>query len=216
MNLAQQGPPPRNWAAIPTVSRRLGCAAAFLVFLVGSALAQAPARELLNSERIAAKFGNYGVQVLAQTETLRLSNLYSTKDDVSTCRTFALVRYPQRIDPLVAAEHEAIAAGGSIGAVFAAHGWEVRKTHLNYGEIEATPRLAGLMRIEAGMPLAEHVYLLEVAKGAQVIEYAALVEIHHPDYLRATDLPAIYGPADPNHGRELVAELVALALERAR
>jgi hypothetical protein len=184
--------------------------------LVGSALGQAPTRELLNSERIAAKFGNYAVEVLAQSETLRLSNLYTTADGVRTCRTFALVRYPQRIDPLVAREHEAIAAGGSIGAVFAAQGWEVRKTHLSYGEIEATPRLSELMRIDAGTPLAEHIYVLEVAKGERVIEYAALVEIHHPDYLRATDLPAIYGPADTAQRRELVAELVALALERAR
>ena len=39
--------------------------------------AQAPARELLNSERIAAAFGSYGVEVLEQDDTVRVSNLYS-------------------------------------------------------------------------------------------------------------------------------------------
>ena len=39
------------------------------------------------------------------------------------------------------------------------------------------------MRIAAGTPLAEHVYVLDVVKDGRAIEYATLVEIHHPDYL---------------------------------
>jgi hypothetical protein len=107
-------------------------------------------------------------------------------------------------------------AGGSIGAVFAGQGWEVRKTHLDYGEIEASPLLAKLMDIAAGTPLAEHVYVLDVAKDGRVLEYAALVEIHHPDYLRLGDLEDIYGPPDSADRRDLVAELLATAASRSR
>jgi hypothetical protein len=186
-----------------------------LALAAAQSVAQAP-REVLNSERIAAKFGSYGVQVLSQDDRLRVSNLFSGDADHRICRTFALVRYAPRIDPVLAAPHAAIVAGGSIGAVFTAEGWEVRKTHLHYGETPASARLAELMDIDAGTPLAEHVYVLDVAKEGRVIEYAALVEIHHPDYLRLGDLEDIYGPPDPGDRRDLVAELLATAADRSR
>jgi len=179
------------------------------------ALAQRAERELLNSERIAEEFGSYGVEVLEQSDGLRISNLYSAEADLRTCRTFAIVRYPSNVDPVVANEHAAILAGGSIGATFAEHGWEVRKTHLFFGEQEASARLAELMRIARGTRLARHIYVLDVAKGDQVIEYAALIEIHHPDYLTLADLVRIYGPATT--GREiLLALLLIAALEDTR
>lgn len=183
---------------------------------VGPGSAQAPDRDLLNSERIAAAFGSYAVEVLAQDDGVRIANLYSSELGVATCRTLAIVRYPPTVDALVSGEHAAIVAGGSIGSVFAERGWQVRKTHLYYGEIEASARLAGLMRIAPGTRLAEHVYVLDVAKGERVIEYAALVEIHHPDYLRPADLARIYGPADAAARPALVAGLLAIARERSR
>jgi len=187
-----------------------------IVTLVAAPGSAQPPRELLNSERIAAKFGSYGIEVLSQNDSLRVSNLFSSDPGARTCRTFALVRYPSRIDPALAAPHAAIIEGGSIGAVFAAQGWEVRKTHLHYAEIEASPRLANLMRIEPGTPLAEHLYVLDVAKDGQVLEYAALVEIHHPDYLRTGDLVEIYGVPVSTNRRDLVDELLATAAAQAR
>jgi hypothetical protein len=182
---------------------------------IGLALASlAPAeepRELLNSERIAAAFGSYGVEVLEQDDALRVSNLYSVADDGRTCRTFAVVQY----GPVAAEledEHAAIVAGGSIGAVLSAAGWEVRKTHLRYGRLEATARLATLMRVPPGTPLAVHVYALDVAQPSRTLEYATLVEIHHPDYLTNDDLLEIYGPAE-EVARPGVAE-AALATAR--
>ncbi len=170
-----------------------------------------PDRELLNSERIAAAFGSYGIEVLEQTDGSRVSNLYSGAGDEKICRTFAAVRYQPMMDPRVSAEHAAIVGGGSIGAVFIAAGWEVRKTHLRYSETWAPARVASLMRIAEGTPLATHIYALDVAKGGQVIEYATLVEIHHPDYLTSKDLPAIYGPAyeSPRSARSVAAFIVA-------
>lgn len=178
--------------------------------------AQPAVREILNSERIAAKFGSYGVEVLQQDEATRVSNLFSQSDDAHICRTFAIVRYAPRVDPALSREHAAIVAGGSIGAVFAAQGWEVRKTHLRYGERTASAKLAGLMHVEAGTPLAEHVYVLDVVKDGRVFEYAALVEIHHPAYLGLAELGEIYGPVDDTARRELVATLLGTADERSR
>lgn len=178
--------------------------------------AQTPARELLNSERIAAAFGSYGVEVLEQDETVRVSNLFSGKGEERVTRTFAVVRYAPQIDPAVSQEHAAIVAGGSIGAVFAAKGWEVRKTHLHYGDRPATAKLASLMRVAVGAPLAEHFYVLDVVKDGRAIEYAALVEIHHPDYLGLPALAAIYGQPTDEGRRELVTALQATAAERER
>ncbi len=172
----------------------------------GVGQAQPAAREVLNSERIAAAFGSYGVEVLEQDGAVRVSNLFSDGTDGRICRTFAIVRYAPQIDAAVSAEHETILAGGSIGAVFTANGWQVRKTHLGYGEIAASAKLASLMRIDVGARLAEHVYVLDVVKDGRTIEYAALVEIHHPDYLDVADLARIYGPVDD--GRPALGELM--------
>jgi hypothetical protein len=167
--------------------------------------APAAGRPPLNSERIAQRFGSYGIAVIASDSRVRVSNLYSEDGGTRTCRTFA-----------IAAEHDEIARGGSIGAVFAAHGWQVVKANLRYFEVDAPERVASLMRIAAGTRLAAHAYELDVARDGRSIEYALLVEIHHPDYLRVEDLRSIYGAADETgHEREL-ADLVATALAAAR
>jgi hypothetical protein len=173
------------------------------------------AREPLNSERIEQKFGSYGVAVLENGAETRVASLFSTDGNVRTCRTFAVSRYPAKVDAAFAVEHAEIVAGGSIGAVFAAHGWTVRKTHLYFGEAQAWPALAGLMHVAPATTLAEDIYVLEIVKGAAVFEYATIAEIHHPDYLRSADLPALYGRAD-SHGREqLVRTMIAFAAARA-
>ena len=189
-------------------------AAAIALFAEVPAAGQ-PYREWLNSERIAAVFGDYGVEVLEQDERVRVSSLFSTAGQGKTTRTFAVVRYATPVDPAVSAEHAAIVAGGSIGSTFASRGWEVRKSHLSYSERAATPKLAALMRIASGTPLAEHVYVLDVLKDGREIEYAALIEIHHPDYLRLEDLAKIYGAVDASRA-ELAAQLRATAAGRAR
>ena len=189
--------------------------AAVALALAGQAPGQPAGRELLNSERIAAAFGSYGVEVLEQDEQVRVTNLFSGAGQDKTCRTFAIVRYPPHLDGAVSAEHEEIVAGGSIGAVFAAHGWQVRKTHLSYAERPASPRLAQLMRVAVGTTLAEHIYVLDVVKDGRAIEYAVLAEIHHPDYLAVADLARIYGPVDDGR-KELVTQLRATVAERTR
>jgi hypothetical protein len=196
-------------------SRRLAIAA-LAGLLAGPAVAQPGGRELLNSERIQQAFGSYGVEVLANDAKTRVTSLYSSDAGARTCRTFAVVRFPAAVDPAVAAEHAAIGAGGSIGAVFAANGWRVLKTHLAFGEVEASPRIAALMHVPVGTRLAEHAYVLDVAKAGKTLQYAALVEIHHPDYLRRADLERIYGKANAGDRRDLLEDLLASAAKAAQ
>jgi len=176
----------------------------------------APAgRELLNSERIAQRFGSYGIAVLESDGRVRVSNLYSEDSSGRTCRTFAVVRYPDAIDPALSAEHAEIMRGGSIGAVFTAHGWKVSKANLRYFEFDAPQRVADLMHVAAGTRLAAHAYVLDVAKEGRALEYALLVEIHHPDYLDLAALRSIYGSADAAGRERALDSLLATALDEA-
>jgi hypothetical protein len=188
------------------------------------ALAQAPERasapaerrELLNSERIAQRFGSYGLAVLESDGRVRVSNLYSEQHGERICRTFAVVRYPDAIDPAFAAEHDEIARGGSIGAVFAAHGWKVGKSNLRFLELDASPHVAALMRVAPGTRLAAHAYVLDVTKDGRTIEYASLVEIHHPDYLKLGDLGALYGAASAAGRERSLDALLAAAADKTQ
>jgi hypothetical protein len=176
---------------------------------------QEAGRELLNSERIAQRFGNYGIDVLESDGRVRVSNLYSEQSGEKTCRTFAVVRYADTIAPAIAAEHAEIVAGGSIGAVFTAHGWRVAKKNLRYFVVEAPERVAGLMHIATGTRLAAHAYALDVQREGQPLAYALLVELHHPDYLGRDELEEIYGAADAAGREAAVASLIATANEKA-
>lgn len=185
-----------------------------VTFAIALATGAAQSREPLNSERIAAAFGSYGIEVLTATADLRVSNLYSVEAGRRVCRTFAFVRYASDIAPELATAHAEILAGGSMGAVLTAAGWTVRKRHLYFGEIVAGREVAELMAIPVGTPLAEHVYVLDVVKNGLDLPYAALVEIHHPAYLGVGDLRAIYGSADDAGREQLLTALLAVAEER--
>ena len=151
-----------------------------------------PKRELLNSERIELQFGSYGIDVLESDSQIRVSNLYSHSDGSKVTRTFAVVGYPTNVDPQFAAEHQAILNGQSIGATFVSADWTVLKTHRYFGELAASPRVLELMGDIEAARLAVHVYVLEVVKESSRFEYATIVELHHPGYLRLSDLHDIY------------------------
>ena len=149
-----------------------------------------------NSERIRLKFGSYGIEVLENSAGLRVSSLYSTHDGHSVNRTFAVVAYPDVIDPAFEQEHEAIISGQSIGIVFENNGWLIDKRHLYFGEIER-PRghfSDSTDAIDTGKKRsAIHVYELVVKKHDTQYQYAFIAEVHHPEYLRLQDLAAMYG-----------------------
>lgn len=153
-------------------------------------------RPLRNSDRIQLKYGSYGIDIIENGDKIRVSNLYSTHNGVKTNRTFAVVAYPDLIEAAFKKEHETIINGQSIGVVFEQNGWEIQKHHLYFGEIEMPPRHYGgdslFSDIGTGHP-AIHVYSLVVAKDDLEFEYAAIAEVHHPDFLQLEDLQAIYG-----------------------
>lgn len=176
----------------------------------------APAPKLLNSERIEQKFGSYGIDVLSSDSSLRVSDLYSLENGRKVCRTFAVVLYPTTIDPLFAAEHAAILAGGSIGAVFKQRGWTVTKKNLYFGTLSPTPKVARLMHDGSGRRLAVHVYGLYVAKNGKSFEYATIAEVHHPDYLTLEEVRHIYGNPEPVPAETagLVQRMLAVTVEQ--
>lgn len=173
-------------------------------------------RDLLNSERIEARFGSYGVDVLESDERLRISNLFSIHDGRRICRTFAVVLYPAEPEPAYEAEHALIAAGGSIGATFVANGWRVEKRHRYFGSIPKGERVDRLMGQPRSAHLAVHVYALDIVKQGRRFEYAVIAEVHHPEYLGLDDIERIYGTGlePPRQAGGEVAELLNLVLER--
>ena len=140
--------------------------------------------ERLNSERIADRFGSYGIDVVSSRPGLRRSNLYSEEQELRTCRTYAVVRFVDEPDAQ-------ILAGKSIGAIFKASGWAILKETLHIGTAnldDAYHPVASLMRLEDKTDIAMHVYRLLLKKSDQAIEYATLIELHHPEYLDQSDL----------------------------
>ncbi len=171
--------------------------------------------ELLNSERIEAQFGTYGIEVISSTDGIRRSNLYSTEGDLRTCRTYAVVRFEDVPESLVGDEHAKILAGSSIGAIFKANGWEIFKETRYVGDLRLPAdahHLRTLMRLPDAPELAIHVYRLYLKKDSYIVEYATIIESHHPDYLTREALTELYLVDAPvrlaDHELETLAELL--------
>ncbi len=199
----------RKNPAIPALS------IAYLVLVLAGCAARAPApaptAAPLNSERIEQRFGSFGVEVLYQNPALRVSNLYSTTDGERVCRTFALVRFVP-VPAALEREHELIQAGGSLGAVLKAQGWELHKRHLYLGEVPLEPRFTDLVRLMGGITaprLAAHIYQLSVSRGGERHDYATIAEFHHPDYFDLAQLRAAYG-VEPDELTELTPATVTV------
>jgi hypothetical protein len=184
------------------------------VVLLGVTAAWAQAQIPLNSERIEMRFGSYGLEVLQHDDAVRISNLHSVHGGNKVTRTFAVVSYPGHVHRALAAPHAEILAGGSIGAVLAAHGWQVNKHNRFIGTSLATPKLRAMMQSDHASSLATHVYLLEVERAGRRLDYALITEIHHPDYLSAAEVAAIYGRVPPLSAA--ARQTLEAALSRAR
>ena len=174
----------------------------------------------LNSERIARKFGNYQVEIIENTDNIRISNLYSMGPAGKVCRTFAVVGLSEDIDTEFAAEDAAIRDGGSIGAVFRLNGWDIEKRHLYIGELpigSQAVRLTRLMHINPPARLAVHIYVLAISKNGGSFDYAMIAEVHHPDYLTAAGLWSLYGSEfSGDEARKDVAQVLQLVRRKFR
>lgn len=192
MTVSTAGPPAARKAARPGRVRVFSAAAVLLLF-PGAALARDLPR--LNSERIEARFGSYGIEVL-ESEPVRVSMLYSTHEGRKICRTLALVMFGNTVSPAVEPELRRVRAGASLGATFREAGWAVEKRHLHLGSLPAGPRFAALAQLGEAPDarlLAVAVYELTVARGQTRTAVAMVVEIHHPDYLTLSQLEALAG-----------------------
>lgn len=158
--------------------------------------AAADAAEPLNSERIEAEFGSYGIDVISYEDGLRRASLYSQQDGCKITRTYAIVHFDHVPPDLRTNEHARILAGGSIGATFKAAGWVVTKQTLYIGSLDLRDDVHGLfarMQLRERPELAMHVYRLNVKKGMQSVDYATIVELHHPAYMTEERLLSIFG-----------------------
>lgn len=151
---------------------------------------------LLNSDRIRDKFGNYGVDVILADGEQRVSSLFSTAGSTRTTRTLAIVNFSNRLPTAVADEHQQIVAGGSIGEVFRSSGWAIQKQTIFVDEVfvaETDEGIRQLMHISLPANLATHSYRFVVSQEDLRVNYATITEIHHPDYLDIAALHALFG-----------------------
>ena len=146
---------------------------------------------LLNSKRIEQRFGSYGIEVLASEAGLRRSGLLSYDGDTATCRTYAVVQFAEQLDERFNNAHSRVLAGDSIGATFRDDGWDIRKHTLYIGTVRlpgTATEIGRLMRLTGAHDLALHVYQLVIARDDIELEYATILEAHHPEYLVENDL----------------------------
>ena len=150
---------------------------------------------ILNSERIEQRFGSYGIDVLASEAGLRRSSLFSYDGDTATCRTYAVVQFEEQHDERYDDVHSKILAGDSIGASFKENGWGIQKKTMYIGSIrlpEARTEAGDLMRLTGGHDLALHVYRLVLMGEDVALDYATIMEVHHPEYLSEEDLRGLF------------------------
>lgn len=170
---------------------------------------------MLNSERIAARYGNYGVELLAQSQSERYSCLYSEREGERTCRTLAIVLFTDSADAELPRAMAAIRGGASLGATLQGSGWTPDKLNRYTGSVdfdpESLPAVARLLRLGRPQSLALHVYDLEARRGGRAAAVATLIELHHPDYLDTAALQRIYARLP-----EATADAMELAGWRAR
>ena len=149
----------------------------------------------LNSERIEKRFGSYGIEVLASEAGLRRTSLFSYDGDTATCRTYAVVEFVEQLDERYNDAHEKVLSGNSIGATFREDGWGIRKKSLYIGSIplaDSSSDLAHLMRLSGAYDLALHIYQLVLVRDDIALEYATIMEAHHPEYLAESDLLDVF------------------------
>ena len=165
--------------------------------------------ELLNSDRITARFGSYGVELLQQSQRHRIANLHSGTAPEHICRTLAVTVFHLPVHEALQDVDTTIRAGASLGATLRAAGWRVIRSDAAQATAPAGTAFEAISRhsCPAGTPLALQVYTLLAANESLRLPYAAIAEAYHPDHVAiAKPLPA----------HELETELTGAAKEALR
>ena len=173
--------------------------------------------ECLNSERIEARYGSYHIDVIANYGLTRQSALSSGIGDERVCRTFALTQFSEDVGSVTT--QDAIAEGASIGAALQRDGWNILKSTIHVGSItiaDETHPVVERMRVEPPVTLALHIYKLAIEKDGDVLDYATISEMHHPDYLSEDEIRSSFAIEDRRDAKPpQVDELISIILDAA-
>ena len=153
-----------------------------LAVLVNSSWAEVTPK--LNSYAIKATFGSYGIEIISQSESTRVANLFSLSGDSKICRTLAVTEFVLPTDPALIKAHQVIRAGDSIGATLRAAGFTINKKLLIKTETAAGDEFVSLAQgsLLVGAPLYTKVYALFAQQENLQIPYAVIAEAYHPDH----------------------------------
>lgn len=140
---------------------------------------------LLNSQRIELLFGNYGVELLLQEGSLRVSNLNSN----GIMRTCAVVNFTLPVPVWMETTHSKIYSGGSIGQTIKENRLNLIKDDLFFG-VSALPAFAKEKMDTDQQLAAVHIYKLVVIEPetSERMDYCTITEFHSPLYLTLGDL----------------------------
>ncbi len=153
-------------------------------------------RSMLNSERIAYFFGSYGIELFPSLpepmQKLRLSNLHSGAGESKIMRTLGIVKFLDLTHPEIQKAHKLVLDGGSIGAVFKNHGFQVIKSSFCFIETKLSPVVMKMMKVDVALA-AVYAYELRLAKpGEKEVPYAHMIEVYSPDFLDTRSLTELY------------------------
>ena len=141
---------------------------------------------------------------------------YSLENGTKVCRTYALVQFQAATNVRARDEHASILDGASIGETFKSAGWRIYKQTLYIGSITpASPDadVLQMMRLDDTQELAMHVYQLLIEKEDVALEYATIVEVHHPDYLAESELRDLFPVSESSLlSEDEVTAIVSLVL----
>lgn len=143
----------------------------------------------MNSDNIEARFGSYGVEIITQAENTRLANLYSEHEGARICRTLAMTCFLASPPEELAAAHQKILGGSSMGATLRREGWRVVKSDAAFAQCVAGMEFARLSHntVAPDATLAVQLYKLQAVSASQRHDYAIVVEAYHPQHIPPSD-----------------------------
>ncbi len=182
----------------------------FFLLLIEASIISAD-EPILNSERIEKKFGSYGIDVVKNSNEMRISFLFSYDKQNSNKKlyhTLAIVSYHNKSD--LRHLQTQIDKGASIGSTLKEGGWSVRKEHIQIDQISTSinPILDKWLDFKKNQKLAIHSYKLIIVKKNLVLDYADIIEIHHPRYIPLTELKLMYSIKSANISNQNIDNMI--------
>jgi hypothetical protein len=142
-----------------------------------------PINFTLNSDAITIAYGNYGIEVLSQTQQQRLVSLFSITGGTKICRTLAVTHFLP-LDPALSEVDRLIRDGLSVGAALREARFGVHKVALIQTTVSSGPAFFKLSNKETpiGTQIRTQVYALSAIHKDKHLPYAIIAEAYHPDH----------------------------------